>query len=149
MEHLRRTATDHSFLQRFQSHHPDASITAIQAFPPRTSAIFLVGGYDKHLDLSAFESLLLESAGGVIGIGQTGGTIISHLQDASKNGDGPKLMENAATLGTAMELAKIWAGDPIHGIASIVLSPASASWDQFPNYEKRGELFTRLAKEIG
>ena len=125
---------------------PDASITAIKAFPPRT-AIYLVGGYDKHLDLSGFEALLLERAGGVIGIGQTGGGIIARLQEAGRAGGGPGLLENAGTLEAAMGIATSWAAVPAHGIASIVLSPASASWDQFPNYEKRGELFARLARE--
>ena len=29
---------------------------------------------------------------------------------------------------------------------SIILSPAAASFDQFPNFEKRGEEFKRLSK---
>jgi UDP-N-acetylmuramoylalanine--D-glutamate ligase len=121
---------------------PDASITALEAFPPR-SAIFIVGGYDKHIDLSAFEDLLAERAGGVIGIGQTGQAIISHVQQR-ESAMPPAIY--AGTLERAVRISREWAADPGSRIDAIVLSPASASWDQFPNYEKRGEQFSSLVR---
>lgn len=124
---------------------PDASITAIHAFPPR-SAIFIVGGYDKHLDLSEFENLLGRRAGGVIGIGQTGDAIIARIRQACAGALDAPLLDYAGTLDKAMARAQSWSTSNPR-IESIVLSPASASWDQFPNYEKRGEWFAMLAKQ--
>ncbi len=42
---------------------PDASMTALRAFD-KGSAIFLVGGYDKHVDMSGFEEELGAACGG-------------------------------------------------------------------------------------
>lgn len=37
----------------------------------------------------------------------------------------------------------------LDGLKVILLSPAAASFDQFENFEKRGQLFKHLAKELG
>jgi UDP-N-acetylmuramoylalanine--D-glutamate ligase len=123
---------------------PDASLTALRAFPPR-SALFLVGGYDKHIDMSEFISALAASAGGVIGLGQTGQALLDQVRAVGNLP--PERLAYAGTLDAALPLAASWArSDPALG--SIVLSPASASWDQFPNYEKRGDLFIQLARGL-
>jgi UDP-N-acetylmuramoylalanine--D-glutamate ligase len=126
---------------------PDASITALNAFPPR-SAIFLVGGYDKHIDLSRFESLLTERAGGVIGIGQTGEAIVNQVRcRAAADALPPNRIAYVGALQHALPVAHAWA-DATPTLSAVVLSPASASWGQFSNYEQRGETFIALARAL-
>ena len=122
---------------------PDASITALQAFEPG-AAIFIVGGYDKHIDLSAFESLLAERAAGVIGIGQTGEAMVNRV---GKAGLAEDRRAYAETLEKALPLAWEWAQERV-AITAVVLSPASASWGQFANYEKRGERFIEISRSL-
>jgi UDP-N-acetylmuramoylalanine--D-glutamate ligase len=125
---------------------PDASVTAVEAFAPGC-AIFIVGGYDKHLPpeaFDAFERLMAQRALAVIGIGQTGRAMIGRIQDRAA-GPAPLRAQYAQTLDQAVPLARAWAGEL--GAEAVVLSPASASWDQFPNYEKRGDLFAELTRK--
>jgi UDP-N-acetylmuramoylalanine--D-glutamate ligase len=124
---------------------PDASITALSAFPART-AILLVGGYDKHIDLSAFEKLLAARAGAVIGLGQTGEAILANVRQHAPADLPADRILYAGTLEAAVPLAARLA-EKLTSLSSIVLSPASASWDQFPNYEKRGDTFVALSRQ--
>ncbi len=120
---------------------PEAAMTAVQAFAEK-SAVFIVGGYERQTDYSAFEELLAQRAAGVIGIGVTGRAIIAQVAAMA-----PNLPEQyAQTLESAIPVAREWALQDAT-ILAIVLSPASASWDQFPNYEVRGELFGQLATQ--
>ena len=121
---------------------PDASITAVNAFQPGT-ALFIVGGYDKHVDMSELQNLLAQRAAGVIGIGQTGKDMVSAIQAAAAARQVELMTHYAGTLAAAVALAKQWARHN-QAVTAVVLSPASASYDQFQNYEERGEHFTQL-----
>lgn len=117
---------------------PQATLTALHALQAAGNArIHLIaGGYDKHADL-----LPIAHAGpqlrGLWGIGATGNTIVSH---ASSLGATAHL---SGTLEQAMReiVAQAKPGE------SVLLSPGCASWDQFENFEQRGELFVRLVQQ--
>ncbi|EBN9014243.1 UDP-N-acetylmuramoyl-L-alanine--D-glutamate ligase, partial [Salmonella enterica] len=57
----------------------------------------------------------------------------------------PEIAQQTETMEEAMRLLapRVQPGD------MVLLSPACASLDQFKNFEQRGDVFTRLAKELG
>ncbi|HCJ4720258.1 TPA: UDP-N-acetylmuramoyl-L-alanine--D-glutamate ligase, partial [Salmonella enterica] len=57
----------------------------------------------------------------------------------------PEIAQQTETMEEAMRLLAphVQPGD------MVLLSPACASLDQFKNFEQRGDVFTRLAKELG
>jgi len=121
---------------------PEAAITALQAFEPRTF-ISIVGGYDKHADMSTFIQILAQRAGGVLGIGATGQALVDSL---AATGQLPaNRAVYAQTLPNAVSIARQWLSASPKSLDTILLSPACASWGEFVNYEQRGELFIGLA----
>ncbi len=125
---------------------PEAAMVALAAFPAR-SFVMIVGGYDKHADMTEFTRQLAATAGGVLGIGATGKALV-----AGVNNTGLSPANRCAyvdTLENAIAAARQWispnaAGEP--ELTAVVLSPGCASYGQFVNYEERGERFAALAR---
>lgn len=119
---------------------PQAAVAALESFPAKR-VIQIVGGYDKKLDLSGMCDALARRAKAALCIGKTGPKISEMIQtiavpDRAQVYDCIELTE-------AMKIAKQIAqpGDVV------LLSTGCASYDQFTNFESRGDAFAKLAKE--
>jgi UDP-N-acetylmuramoylalanine--D-glutamate ligase len=119
---------------------PGGTIVALEAFAPR-SAVVIVGGYDKKVDFAKMCQALAAGAKAVVATGATGEQIARGVE-AVRKGDQPivvRAVQFPAAVHAAIGLAG--KGD------AVLLSPACASFDQFKNYEERGDLFARLVQE--
>ena len=117
----------------------DATIKALESFPSNIHLI--LGGKDKGSDYSVLNDLLRQRVKRVYTIGAAAGKIQSQIVSA-KNG-GPELV-HAETLENAIRKA--------HAVAQpgdvVVLAPACASFDQFKNYEHRGQVFKEIVRSL-
>lgn len=116
---------------------PESCLLAVRAFDEAgecgSSRVHLIaGGYDKGSDLAPI-GRLAASLGGLYTIGKTGPAIARAAEGRA---------EECGTLDRAVEaaLGRAKEGDVI------LLSPACASWDQFENYEQRGDRFAVLVR---
>jgi len=118
---------------------PQAAIAALESFPPKR-VIQIIGGYDKGLPITDMIAALRDRAKAVLCIGATGPTIASAIGQTDSLTAAPAY--NCNDLATAMKLAPTITepGD------IVLLSTGYASYDQFANFQKRGELFTELAR---
>lgn len=121
---------------------PEACLLAVEAFAsdPEVGAArvhLIAGGYDKKVDLWPV-AMLAERLGGLYTIGATGPLLASVEAKIAGRGH----VQSCGTLDAAVAAARAraQAGDVV------LLSPACASWDQFTNYEARGERFAALAR---
>jgi UDP-N-acetylmuramoylalanine--D-glutamate ligase len=124
------------FVNDSQGTQPDAVIAALRAFDP--PLILIAGGRDKGVDLGELPRVVAERAAAAIVIGESGPALGRRFADA-----GLRRVEQAETLDDAVELAEAIARATRRddGIATVLLSPAAASFDMFVDYAERGRAF--------
>ena len=128
------------FVNDSQGTQPDAVIAALRAFD--RPIVLIAGGRDKGVDLSGLAGVVAERAAAAVVIGESGPRLEALFQDA-----GLRHTERAETLEAAVERAAILAREalaaagPAAGPATVLLSPAAASFDMFVDYAARGRAF--------
>ncbi len=115
---------------------PEATMLAVDSFPPHTAHV-LVGGKDKGSDLDAMAGHLAARARVVYTVGAMGDAVADKVCARQAAGRPSCEVVRAGTVERAVfEAAKRAMSGEV-----VVLSPAFASWDQFANYEERGDRF--------
>ena len=118
---------------------PEAAVAALESFPPKR-VIQIVGGSDKGLPLTGMCNALVERAKAVLCIGATGKRLVELMSQSAMQGAAE--VYDCGDLATAMKMARSAAspGDVV------LLSTGCASYDQFANFQERGEMFSMLAR---
>jgi UDP-N-acetylmuramoylalanine--D-glutamate ligase len=127
------------FVNDSQGTQPDAVIAALRAFPP--PVVLIAGGRDKGNDLADLARVAAERADAAVLIGESGPTLEGLFRAA-----GLARTARADTLVEAVETATGLARARLDGLprgttATVLLSPAAASFDMFVDYAARGQAF--------
>ena len=100
--------------------------------------VLIAGGKDKGNDYAPLLPLVRDGVRAVIGVGESGPKVVRELGAVAPESVLTQTMAEAVA--AAHRLAQ--PGDVV------LLSPACASFDQYDNYERRGEHFKKLVGEI-
>lgn len=114
----------------------DATLKSLESFDP-ASVWLILGGKDKAGEFERMRPLVGEKTRGVLTIGKAADRIAQAL-------------EGAATIVPLhdMEHAIAWAAEHAKEGETVLLSPACASFDQYRNFEHRGEHFEELVRKL-
>ncbi|HAB99260.1 MAG TPA: hypothetical protein DCE71_05515 [Parachlamydiales bacterium] len=113
----------------------EAVIHAVNSLPG--PLVLLIGGLDKGAPYTPWIDSFRGKVKMLVAFGQAAFTMESELASAFP-------FCRAATLAEALQIASTHAA----GGASVLLSPGCSSYDQFRNYEHRGDEFKRLVREM-
>jgi UDP-N-acetylmuramoylalanine--D-glutamate ligase len=113
----------------------DSTIKALESFPANIHLI--LGGKDKGGDYTALGALIAERVKRVYTIGAAAAKIESQIGNTVP-------VISAQTLESAVRKAADLAVDG----DVVLLAPACASFDQFPNFEHRGRVFKELVQSL-
>jgi UDP-N-acetylmuramoylalanine--D-glutamate ligase len=116
----------------------DSTQVGLAAFPAKGPHVVLVlGGRGKRAPYAPLAPLFRDRVKAVLTIGEDAPTIERELGALAPT-------ERSGTLQGAVRRAAALAGPG----DVVLLSPACASYDQFKNYEQRGEAFRQLVQEL-
>ncbi len=121
---------------------PTRTTAALKSF--RQKVIVICGGYDKHIPFEPLAEPLCEKAKTVVLTGATAGKIKKALLSSPFYRPGAPFLIEEPDFREAVLAACHTArsGDVV------ILSPACASFDAFPNFEVRGNTFKEIIREL-
>ena len=133
------------FVNDSQGTQPDAVIAALDAFEP--PLVLIAGGRDKGVDLSELAPVVARRAVAAVLIGESGPSLGAMFRSA-----GLASLEEAADMADAVRRADALARSAMAGRterrATVLLSPAAASFDMYVDYEARGRAFKQAVADL-
>jgi len=135
------------FVNDSQGTQPDAVAAALRAFP--APIVLIAGGRDKGVDLSALGPVVAERAAAAVLIGESGPDLAARFREAGLAvTERATDMDDAVTKADALAREALRAAGPGAGPATVLLSPAAASFDMFVDYVARGAAFKRAVATL-
>ena len=121
---------------------PTRTIAGLRSFDQKV--ILIAGGYDKHIPYEPLAPEVVRHVKHLVLMGATGPRIEKAVKEDAGYAASGLTMEYADNMQHAVERARAAArpGD------IIILSPASASFDLYPNFEVRGHEFKRIVNAL-
>lgn len=114
----------------------DATLKSLESFEPHR-VLLILGGKDKAGEFERMRELVAEKTRAVITIGMAAERIAEALDGAAA----------IVPMGD-MSRAVTWASENAKAGETVLLSPACASFDQYRNFEHRGEHFEELVRRL-
>jgi UDP-N-acetylmuramoylalanine--D-glutamate ligase len=116
---------------------PESTLAALASFPDRR-VILIAGGQDRGQDHDELARVLARTGATVIGVPSTGPRLLGAARSAGVAGD-------RAIEGSDLEDAVGRAREAAHAGDVIILSPAAPSYDNYRDFQQRGDRFRALA----
>jgi len=138
------------FVNDSQGTQPDAVIAALRAFEP--PIVLIAGGRDKGIDLSPLGPVVADRVAAAVLIGESGPHLArlfrsSGLEHVERAASLEEAVRRAAAIAHDLRVAAA-AGHQLKPTATVLLSPAAASFDMFVDYEARGRAFKKAVAEL-
>jgi UDP-N-acetylmuramoylalanine--D-glutamate ligase len=132
-----RVLDDITYINDSKGTNPDSTIAALRSVDP-SSVILLLGGRRKQASYAPMFTSIRQNNVRIIGFGEDGPFFEDHLATM------PNWLGLTASMSDAIRLAKekAKAGD------IILLSPSCASFDEFHNFEERGNVFRDVVSKL-
>jgi UDP-N-acetylmuramoylalanine--D-glutamate ligase len=135
-----------AFINDSKATNYDAAEVGLKAV--KTPVVLIAGGQPKQGDADAWLKQINQRAIAVLLIGEAAPLFAEMLRDA-----GFKNYEIVETLDQAVKQAANIAHSRAHNhpsqpLPTVLFSPACASFDQFANFEQRGDRFRQLCQEL-
>ena len=138
------------FVNDSQGTQPDAVAAALRAFDP--PIVLIAGGRAKGLDIDTLAPVVAERATAAVLIGESGPDLeasfrAAGLRQTERAGDLETAVRRADAIARQLLAASDAAATPA-GPATVLLSPAAASFDMFVDYAARGQAFKDAVARI-
>ncbi len=121
---------------------PTRTIAGLRSFPQKV--LLIAGGYDKHIPYDVLGPELCRHAKAVFLNGATAPQIRRAVEEALEYRDGQPMLIDCQDFADAVHKA----AEAAESGDVVLMSPASAAFDQFKNFMDRGKIFKKLIMEL-